>query len=160
AVGAVVGTVVAVGAQAYQDYKTGTRSGLDKYAAAASGGFVGGAIVGLTDGASLLGTIGYGAVAGTANAVTHGGGQEGISSVGGNYKFNWSNVFAQAPESAFFGAIPGLDLLPGLNTRGALMPLVRQLLTKLDKGIIKNLSAESIIKVYGAGFLTQVPGQV
>jgi len=73
---------------------------------------------------------------------------------------NWGNVTSQAGEGFAFGFIPGLDMLPGLNTRGALMPVVKGLFNKTDSGIIKNLSPLSLFKMDSASFLQQSPNAV
>jgi hypothetical protein len=75
-------------------------------------------------------------------------------------KFNAGALFSDAPTNALFGAIPGLDAIPGtsLVVRDGLFPVVKTLYTKLARGTISGVSNSSLAKFFGAALLQQGPG--
>ena len=160
AVGAVVGTVVGIAGQGIEDYRSGRTSGLDAYSASAAGGFVAGAAIGATDGIPLIySLLAAGPAAGAAGGATKSITQQTIQAAGGA-SIDISKVQSEAVSGAAFGFIPGLDLLPGMNVRGAIMPVTRTLYSKLDRNIIQGLSSKSLFKLYAASTLQQAPGAV
>jgi RHS repeat-associated protein len=159
-VGAVAGSVIAVDLQAVEDLNSGHPSGLGTYFADAAGGAVAGGLIGLTDGASLLASMTlYGPAAGVAGGVTKNGVQQTIDTANGG-KFNAGALFSDAPTNALFGAIPGMDEIPGtsLVMRNGLFPVVKTLYTKLARGTISGVSNSSLAKFVGAALLQQGPG--
>jgi RHS repeat-associated protein len=115
-IGALAGTIVAVGIQGVEDIHAHRLSSLGTYASDAAGGFTAGGIIGLTDGASLLaGVFVYGPTAGVAGGVVSNGVTETVKSAGGGYQFNYGNLLNNAPQNAVFGIIHGLDAIPGLG---------------------------------------------
>jgi hypothetical protein len=105
-----------------------------------------------------------GPAAGAVGGYTKNATYEGIKAAGGGYSITPAALNKDVGTNALFGVIPGLADLPGVGRalglagRDSLSSLAKALVTKLDRGIISNVSAASTLKMVFYSAFQQVLG--
>ena len=139
-IGAVIGAVVGAGTTAVKDVLSGQVSDLATYAGAIAGGAVSGAIMAAT---------GNGTLAGAAGAAVGNITKQTINIAEGKQeKFEAVDFVADVAIGATFGKLCSAENVPGITSgKGSMQSVAKQLTTKLDRGIIQNISVKSSAKI-------------
>jgi RHS repeat-associated protein len=156
-VGAGIGGVVGLAVQGGTDLIAGRLSSAETYAGAFTGGATFGAILGATDGLSLLYTVGAGGVSGAVQSAT----TQGLSIADGSQKnFSYRDFGNNVILSAATAPIPGLRIAGVTADRGSFLAVQKQIYTKLSNQTLSpsNIRASTYAKMTVSTGAQQAPG--